>query len=401
MFRINKLYAIGLILIILTGAAFHYSAPYAVTTALKSDAENIGLSIAKLMGRRIPDLGLLNKDDNLFRDLDYSLKVERISHLAEDVLATENIHQVDFINSDCMCAISLGSYKSHKTQQGEPISVGSNGHKRAAFDGAKRNTFNVYKERMANHVFFDIKKHKPMTKGSHRKYQLPLDHELVDQLIKGKSDAVFVRDIARPFQPSHFSEVYHMVKANGQVAFVIRILVDLTTPASTYNNLVDNLWMAGLGLLGFGLFYPLFCQIIGQSEAATRKVEAAKSIGWFEIFTIASIAIIVLTLSLSNPLIGLESMISVDKLKHTLAYTAFGFVVLYGRKTTKHTLIAVIALVTFGATIELLQPLFGRSADQLDFMANVLGVAIAWLALFIVKNFDHGELMQDKTAPQT
>lgn len=382
------------------GAAFNYSAPHAVKTALKSDAENIGLSIAQLMGRRIPDLGLLNKDDSLFRDLDYSLKIQRISHLAEDVLATDNIHQVDFINSDCMCAISLGSYKTNKTQQIELVSSASNGHKRAAFDGADRNTFKVYKESLANHVFFDMKKHKPQTIGNHRKYQLPLDHELVHQLIKGRSDATFVRDLARPYQPSEFGEVYHMVKANGQVAFVIRILVDLTTPAATYNKLVDNLWMAGLGLLGFGLFYPLFCTIITQSNSTTKNAAPVKSIGWFEILSIASLAIIVLTLSLSNPLSGLQSFISIDKLKHILAYTALGFVVLYGRNTPKHTLLAIIALITFGAAIELLQPLFGRAADKLDFMANVLGVTIAWFTLFIVKNFDRKELIQDQAAPQ-
>ncbi|MEP1442292.1 MAG: VanZ family protein [Hyphomicrobiales bacterium] len=400
MFRINKLYALGLIIIILLGGAFNYSAPHAINMALKSDAENIGLSIAQLMGRRIPDLGLLNKDDSLFRDLDYSLKVERVQHLAQDVLATDKIHQVDFINSDCMCAISLGSYKSNKSQQKELVSDAANGHKRAAFDGAKRNTFKMYKENLANHIFFDMKKHKPMTSGSHRKYQLPLDHGLVDQLIKGRSDATFVRDIAHPYQPAQFGEVYHMVRANNQVAFVIRILVDLTKPAAAYNKLADNLWLAGLGLLGFGLFYPLFCKIVSQSETATKKVESVKSIGWFELFTIASIAIIVLTLSLGNPLNNIEAIISVDKLKHTLAYTALGFVVLYGRRTTMHTAIAVIGLIAFGAMLELAQPLFGRSADQLDFMANVLGVAIAWCALFIVKNFDHKELVQDQAAPQ-
>ena len=114
--RKNYLHIIALIIVVFLVVAFKYAAPAAINVALKANAENTGLSIAQLMGRRIPDLGLLNKDDLLFRELDHSIKMKRVEHLAADVLASENIYQVDFINSDCMCAISLGSFKSKNNQ---------------------------------------------------------------------------------------------------------------------------------------------------------------------------------------------------------------------------------------------------------------------------------------------
>ena len=152
----NYIHAFALVIVVFLVVAFKYAAPSVINIALKANAENTGLSIAQLMGRRIPDLGLLNKDDLLFRELDHSIKMKRVEHLAADVLASDNIHQVDFINSDCMCAISLGSFKSKDSQEQVAEYHQTYGYKRAAFTGVKRNSFKVFNEKLANHVFFDL-----------------------------------------------------------------------------------------------------------------------------------------------------------------------------------------------------------------------------------------------------
>ena len=391
--RKNYIHVIALIIVVFLVVAFKYAAPSVINTALKANAEDTGLSIAQLMGRRIPDLGLLNKDDLLFRELDHSIKMKRVEHLAADVLASDNIHQVDFINSDCMCAISLGSFKSKDKQKQVAEYHQSYGYKRAAFTGVKRNNFKVFNENLANHVFFDMKKHKPMTKGSHLKYQHPINRELLAQLISERQDVTFVTDTAHAYQPATFGEVYHMVKVDGHVAFIIRILVDLSAASTTYNDAADKIFWTGAGLLGLGFFYPVLNQAFAPSNQAPSKRTLGKkrSIGLVEIFSIVSLTAIVLILSLSNPLSGIGDIIPIDKVKHAMAYAALGFVALYGRKTTMSSFLTVFALLGFSLAVELVQPFFGRAADELDLVANIAGISIACCALLIIRHFDSPE----------
>ena len=290
-----------------------------------------------------------------------------------------------------MCAISLGSFKSKNNQEKVAEYHQSYGYKRAAFTGVKRTNFKVFNEKMANHVFFDMKKHTPKTKGSHLKYQLPIDRELLAQLINDRQDVTFVKDTAHPNQPNAFGEVYHMVKVDGHVAYVIRMLVDLSAASSAYNNAADTIFWIGFGLLGFGFFYPVLCQAFVQAEQAPKRQELGKkqSISRFEILTILALTSIVLILSFSNPLSNMGDIVPIDKIKHAMAYAALGFVALYGRKTAISSFLAVITLLGFGIAIEFLQPLFGREADALDFVANVVGIAIACCALLILRNFDN------------
>ena len=398
MIRKNYLHIIALIIVVILVVAFKHVTPSVINIALKANAENTGLSIAQLMGRRIPDLGLLNKDDLLFRELDHSIKIKRVEHLAADVLASDNIHQVDFINSDCMCAISLGSFKSKDNQEKVAEYHQSYGYKRAAFTGVKRNNFEVFNENLANHVFFDMKKHAPKTKGSDLKYQHPINRELLAQLIGERQDVTFVRDTAHAYQPTAFGEVYHMVKVDGHVAFIIRILVDLSAASTTYNDAANKIFWTGAGLLGLGFFYPVLNQTFAptkqtpQRPAPSQQASSKKrSISRIEIFSIVGLTVIVLILSLSNPLAGIGDIIPIDKVKHAMAYAALGFVALYGRKTAKSSFLVVITLLAFSIAVELLQPLFGRAADELDFVANVVGVSIACCALLIIKHFDSPE----------
>ena len=71
-----------------------------------------------------------------------------------------------------------------------------------------------------------------------------------------------------------------------------------------------------------------------------------------------------------------------------MAYGALGFVALYGRKSAKSRFLAVIAVLGFSIAVELLQPMFGRAADELDFVANVAGLSIACCVLLIIRHFD-------------
>lgn len=73
-----------------------------------------------------------------------------------------------------------------------------------------------------------------------------------------------------------------------------------------------------------------------------------------------------------------------DRLQHLLAYGALAFLAGWNRATAKRAVVALLAVVLFGAAIEFLQPLFGRDGEIGDFAFNCAGaVAGAGLAWFV------------------
>ena len=64
-----------------------------------------------------------------------------------------------------------------------------------------------------------------------------------------------------------------------------------------------------------------------------------------------------------------------DKLAHLLLFLGLGVPLLLARLLRDGTMLALLAL--YGAAIEGVQPLFGRSRDLGDLVANIVGLAIA------------------------
>ena len=63
-----------------------------------------------------------------------------------------------------------------------------------------------------------------------------------------------------------------------------------------------------------------------------------------------------------------------DKLVHLIAFAALAFPL---ARTGRFGLIAVfVGASAFGGVIEVVQPSFGRSADMLDWIADIAGVAL-------------------------
>lgn len=68
-----------------------------------------------------------------------------------------------------------------------------------------------------------------------------------------------------------------------------------------------------------------------------------------------------------------------DKLQHLIAYSALAFLAVVSRKTTKATVIMLIAVIVYGGLIELIQPYVNRSGDFIDFLANIGGAILGGL----------------------
>lgn len=106
------------------------------------------------------------------------------------------------------------------------------------------------------------------------------------------------------------------------------------------------------------------------------------------------IAYLTLTPPRSVPSGGLLS----DKVYHVIAFAALVFpgALLYVRSL----IWLVPAALVFGAAIELIQPLVGRSADTADFVADVVGVACGLASGYALRVWRTKSLGCQKTISQ-
>ncbi|MFC6639855.1 teicoplanin resistance protein VanZ [Sulfitobacter sp. JBTF-M27] len=110
-----------------------------------------------------------------------------------------------------------------------------------------------------------------------------------------------------------------------------------------------------------------------QDNAALRHSVALLATGL--------LAAIIAWLTLSPPKQHVDGILS-DKAYHAIAFAALALpcAVLYARALTWTMPIAAL----FGAAIELIQPIVGRSAETADFVADLVGLAIGVaLGLFL------------------
>lgn len=80
-----------------------------------------------------------------------------------------------------------------------------------------------------------------------------------------------------------------------------------------------------------------------------------------------------------------------DKLLHFVAYFLLAVFVVAavrgaGRWSRRAAMIVAVALAAFGAVDEISQPLFGRTADVLDWAADCVGIAVGMLLVAVTSS---------------
>ncbi|MDA7899253.1 VanZ family protein [Pirellulales bacterium] len=81
-----------------------------------------------------------------------------------------------------------------------------------------------------------------------------------------------------------------------------------------------------------------------------------------------------------------------DKLLHFGAYgcqatLAMGVLCVVGRASSKSIVLLVVALACFGGIDEITQPVFGRQAEFLDWVADCVGIVLAVWCVWIFSRF--------------
>lgn len=89
--------------------------------------------------------------------------------------------------------------------------------------------------------------------------------------------------------------------------------------------------------------------------------------------TLALLLALMIALLSLTPAEQLPELGSSDKLAHLLAYALLGLLATLRRRLPTAVVLTVLAIVAYGALIELLQPYVGRFMDSGDFIANAIG----------------------------
>jgi len=102
---------------------------------------------------------------------------------------------------------------------------------------------------------------------------------------------------------------------------------------------------------------------------------------WLGLTIILLSTILVLSLYPINNLI--TSTAGNDKIFHLLSYLILSFPMSY-KKPTSYRLIFIF-FVCFGGLIEIVQPIFSRSRELLDFISNTIGIILGMIMGHLVK----------------
>ena len=308
--------------------------------------------------KRLPKLGISLQDHNADPILS-TIAVGNTLGLANDIIESSQLFQIDYIHPDCLCAVSVGSY-INKASGVDHASHISRSRARAVFFGKHAN--NKHGANIQN--------------GS---LQLPIDfHHARIVLDSDKSDAVIYKTNNANL-PATYAAVYKIAKTQGKPALLIRALTPLIKEAqffllvwySVYSVLIILL-LAALYKV-FKLSDQQYYPIIDTFSTSPKH----RAIMLFILLFIIFIGVIVG--SYYSPDISLIWEYSHDKVKHMIAYfslTLMGFAACHRFNWSKKIVLVIFVL---GLFIELTQPLAGRSASFQDLLANSIGIALGAL----------------------
>lgn len=104
---------------------------------------------------------------------------------------------------------------------------------------------------------------------------------------------------------------------------------------------------------------------------------------WLVITVALSLIILVLSLYPNNQ--ASEVSGTVDKIYHIIAYLSLSFLVALRNPFTY--ILIFIYLISFGISIELIQPYFHRSFELLDILANTVGIILGIFFAYVIKKY--------------
>lgn len=240
---------------------------YAMRALLVQHAHSTGMEWAHHIEVRTPTLPEIVQSDP-DSELRKSPSAIEFTKMVGGMLSVGNIYQVDVINPDCYCDISLGTYFAkisasqetaglvHAHDHAQPMLQETPHHAnmQPTASAPAQNTFDHVLGLEAPHGGFEDNENR-----------FGFDRAFVQGIAANEQHDIILHSSGLPNQPSRFAEVYHPVTANGETAYVLRILVDLDQEYARY-------WVtlyAGAGMI-------LLLVLMAFSYPATKYLQTSR-----------------------------------------------------------------------------------------------------------------------------
>ncbi len=258
--------------------ALHFGTSTALHRLLRMEANSIGTDWARHIEARLPDLLEMSEADG--KDSQARLpSVTGFKGLLSDILAVGNIYQIDFINPDCYCRASLGTYAGLQDRSGRRPdgAAWKDDHNHFhTFDRQASKTGVRHEqpsEILLTHVIDNREPHAAMSAADAKSLTLPFDRTVARSIVAGKEHDIVIRTDAPPNQPSVFAEVYYPVISKGKTVYLLRLLVNLQDQAARYSAILHSGTVGVLLLVILSFGYPATKYLITskrQKEADRR-----------------------------------------------------------------------------------------------------------------------------------
>ncbi len=240
----------------------HFGTSTALHWLLKNEAKSTGTDWARHIEARLPELLGIDVASGSNGKIQVPT-AKNFGSLASDILAVGNIYQIDFINPNCYCDASIGTYLNPPGKSdGQPIKNEQNISRRGRsheFDHQASKAGVLHEQPSQahfTHVASNHGYHAPMAASEAGDLKLPIDRGIAESIVASKKHDIVIRTDAPANQPSVFAEVFYPVISEGETVYLLRVLVDLQNQAVRYRNLLysGTLGVLLLVILSFG--YP-------------------------------------------------------------------------------------------------------------------------------------------------
>lgn len=203
---------------------------YALNNLLVEKSDSLGMGWAHHLETQFPEAGKIagvTQESSLFS----SHTKSEMAELIDGMFQVGSIYQLDLINPDCNCSATFGSYTANSGKHVHHNDIDqdlSNSDEPAAHDDHADH---------ADHAKTDLSEehnHPELIINSDLSAIWPMNYEAASEVAaSGTHPSVVVyADIAN--QPSIFGEVYHPVYADGELKYIIRVLVNLEEANTTF-----------------------------------------------------------------------------------------------------------------------------------------------------------------------
>lgn len=226
-------------------SAAHIGIQYALNNLLVEKSNSLGMGWAYHLETQFPDAGKIAGVTHKSPLFSSHTKSE-MAELIDGMFQVGSIYQLDLINPDCNCSTTFGSYTANigkharHNQIGQDKNSDKHNHPATSHPVNSETSLDAQKSRAINeptsHDDHDkqantnqskVHNHPELVNNSDLNSIWPMNYEAATEVATSGSHTSIVvyADVAN--QPPILGEVYHPVFADGEIKYIIRVLVDL------------------------------------------------------------------------------------------------------------------------------------------------------------------------------